>query len=199
MLKDILNTSIAMLAVSLIVAIRARGDIQSNASGPEIWRVANRCGINSMYIVLRFHGKQVNYGDVERQLPVQAAGSSLADLRHCAIFFGLDANILHGTPEALKSCPLPAIAHCEEAKNVTGHYVVIMAMTRDAVQYIDGSTGTIALMPLSEFCQKWTGYVMTFQKRPWWHWLYPAVAALGATWIGLSLWIRHLDKKRSLL
>jgi Peptidase C39 family len=150
------------------------------------WRVQNKCPVNSLYIALHVWGRQVSYRELEDRLPVGRAGSSLKELRDCARLFGADTKVLRLTPEALRACPLPVIAHCEEEKGVTGHYVVVVGISGDnQVEYIDGTTAVTDVLPMSEFRKKWTGHVLCCASDAWWNRLLPAAAFLAA--VGLSL------------
>jgi len=162
--------------------------------GSETWRVAQKCGVNALYVALRLHGKQVDYRELESRLPVGEDGSTLADMKACARAFGLHAEVVKATPEALTRCRLPVIAHCEQERSRSGHYIVVMSVTPAGVQFIDGTTTAISTLTTSEFKQLWTGYLLVFENRLWWSLLFPGAAILGLCSIGLATWARLRER-----
>jgi ABC-type bacteriocin/lantibiotic exporter with double-glycine peptidase domain len=150
----------------------------------------NKCPSNSLYIFLSILGKRLDYQELEHYLPVDQSGSSLADMRRCTEPFGVRTTVLKLTPEDLPNCPVPAILHCEEEKAVTGHYVILLAATSDEVEYVDGTTAIIDVMPMSEFRKNWSGFVLVPEERPWWSPLLPATAVLGILSLSLGVLTR---------
>lgn len=168
-----------------------KGGLQKRQSDPEIWRATNRCSINSLYLILRLYDIDVTYEEVESRLPIDEAGSSLAEMRECATSFGLNATILKASPESLVQCPFPCIAHEEMDRTITGHYVVVVEAQPQMVEVIDGSSVITKRLRMPEFKKDWTGYVLVFEKRPWWTVLYPVAMVLGIASIGLTMWSRR--------
>jgi hypothetical protein len=156
----------------------------------EVWRVAKKCSVNSLYVFLRLHGQETTYEKVEERLPVRKTGTNLAEMRQCAGEFGLNSQVIKATPDMLASCPLPAIAHWEEEVGVSGHYVVLLSTKEDWVEIIDGTTGVRDYLTLVDFRKKWSGYLLVVQGPLWWRWLYLAAGVLGVIPLGLGLWWR---------
>jgi len=101
----------------------------------------------------------------------------------------MDARVVKAAPETLKQCPLPAIAHCEEEKAVTGHYVVLISVGPLNVEVIDGTTGRLLLVPKVKFCKDWTGYLLISESpRPWGSW---GIAAFAGATVGLVAFSRR--------
>jgi len=155
----------------------------------KIWRVANQCSVNSLYVFLRLHGQEPTYAAIEERIPVGKRGTSLAEMRRCAAEFGLNTEVVKATPDALSSCPLPAIAHCEEQVG-SGHYVVVLSTKEDWVEFVDGTTGVRDYSPMTDFRKRWSGYLLVVQGGLWWRWLYLAAGLLGLVPLGLGLWWR---------
>ncbi len=162
-------------ATSLSGASGTQGDWERSG----VWRAANKCSVNALYVALRLQHVQLKYADAERTMQVNAAGSSLADLHRCAGEFGMSSVMLRITPDALSQSHLPCVAHLEEERSVTGHFVVVVAAGREWVEYIDGTTVATHLVSMSEFRKSWTGYVLLFEHPPWWKRLLPAAGLLG--------------------
>src|SRR5690349_15112735 len=98
---------------------------QATASGSLAWRTAKKRASNASYLAHRLNDINVSYTDVDRQHPTGDRGNTLAEVRDAAKALGLEAVVLQATPESLSRCPLPCIAHLEEERGATGHYVVV--------------------------------------------------------------------------
>jgi hypothetical protein len=153
-------------------------DPKAAGADTTIWRINKKCGQNCIYICMKMLGKRVLYDEIGRSLTVTDDGSSSAELRDCSRRFGVEASIYQAGPQSLLRAPLPLIAHWEEERG-TGHYVVVIASNADGVQFVDGTTAAIRVLPWPEFEKRWSGYVLVFQERPWWWPLVPVAAALG--------------------
>jgi hypothetical protein len=189
-----------MLASMMIVASgRApaqQADVADQGGGLADWRVPNRCACNCLYAMFRLNRMDVKYERVYDKLPVAASGSSLKDMRRCAASLGLNTRVVKATPETLKECPLPAIAHTEEEKAVAGHYVVLISVGPQDVELIDGTTGRVLLFPKVRFCKDWTGYLLISESpRPWGSW---AIAALTGAMVGVATFSR-LHRRQSVI
>jgi hypothetical protein len=172
------------------------GEPVTAADGTKLWRFGNKCAVNSLYLLLRLRGKPVTYPEVEAVLPVTANGTNLADVRRCAEGLGLRCRVIKTTPEALYRCPLPAIAHTEEQKATTGHYVVITAVGLDGIEAIDGTSAAINLTPMGSFRKAWTGYLLvTEDEAPLWRKLSPAAIASGGLALALAVGLRRLKTR----
>jgi hypothetical protein len=158
----------------------------------KIWRVANQCSVNALYMLARLHGKKVNYAGIEDRLPVREKGTSLAEMRDCASEIGLPCRVFKTTPDVLNRCALPVIAHWEEQRGITGHYVLVVAVKDGWVEYIDGTTAITDVLPMTEFRKRWSGYLLVPQEgKGWLWWVYLAAAVLGPLSLGLALWSRR--------
>ena len=160
-------------ATLALVAIAAAGAGVSGQDAPDrpppnggsqqdLWRVENRCAANSLYLLLRMNHKEVDYAEVESHVPVTARGANLADMRRGAERYGLAADVVKATPEYLKRCPLPAVAHVEPENGggTRGHYVVVTAAGSENVELIDGTTAMADVVPWAKFGKQWSGYLL---------------------------------------
>jgi ABC-type bacteriocin/lantibiotic exporter with double-glycine peptidase domain len=131
------------------------------------------CGVNSMYALLRLLGAQVSYQEMEAELPVGPAGSTLKDMREVACRHGVAARVVRATPEQLWRCELPVIAHLE--KNSTddfdnqsrGHFVVLVQADSQFVRYIDGTSGFVKTTSADEFVRQWSGLLLVPAPSAW--------------------------------
>jgi hypothetical protein len=128
--------------------------------GQEFWRLANRCGVNSLFMMARLSGIPADYGTVQAAVPVTSKGTSLSDLRRFAIRIGIDAEVRRITPAILEALPMPVIAHVEQKEGQTNHYVVVTVVRPDGVEAIDGTTAILRFIPMVAFKKSWTGYVL---------------------------------------
>lgn len=185
-----------IIAIALLTVATA-AKCSDPPPSPLIWRTVNRCPINSLYIVLRMHGRPVDYRQLEQDIPISERGSSLVHLRDSANRYGLNALIVRETPNELPHYDLPVIAHWEEEKESTGHYVVVTAATDTWVEYIDGGTAMINVMPMNEFSKRWTGYAVVFQRRTSWHAVFLSCVGLGVLVILFGILdLRHRTRNR---
>jgi len=132
-----------------------------------IWRTAYACPINATYLAMKMHGADVRYQEVLEGLNVQPEGTSLVDLRDFVTKHGLKGEIVRTTLSSLPNLDLPVIAHWEQEKNTTGHYVVIIAASGNGVEFIDGTSACLRAVPLAEFGKPWTGYVLLVKENNW--------------------------------
>jgi ABC-type bacteriocin/lantibiotic exporter with double-glycine peptidase domain len=140
-------------------------------------------------MIMRLKDRPVSYRRIEEQLPFDPAGNSLTELRDCLRSFGLSTSIVQARPGLLEVCALPAIAHWEEEKATTGHYVIITGIAKDRVEYIDGTTAGISILSMSEFRKRWSGYLLLTEiPRNSWRFLFYLAVVLGGASIGWGVW-----------
>lgn len=134
--------------------------------GREVWRVANRCAVNATYLMLRLKGRPADYRTIDAAAPVSKRGTSLAELRQLVTRFGLQARIVKSSPALLSQVSLPAIAHVEEQRGTTGHYIIVTALHPNGIETIDGTSAALLFTPMSEFRKAWTGYLLVEEPAP---------------------------------
>jgi ABC-type bacteriocin/lantibiotic exporter with double-glycine peptidase domain len=138
----------------------------------------------------------LTYDEIQDGLAVGAGGTSLADIRLFLEKNGLDCIVIKTDPAHIGDQRLPLIAHWEEEKDRSGHYVVVTAVGKDWVEYIDGTTAAISVLTLADFSKRWTGYAMIVAPRAMlWTWI-GALCVLDALAMFVALLVRW--KKREL-
>lgn len=199
------NSSVLLAAASLVAALAspARGDPPPAARlTPErealIWRVTKNCGVNSLYVLLGAHGRETEYEPLMADLEARKTGSenSLADLRAAAADRGLECRVGKATLEGLRSLPKPVIVHVEDGGTTSGHFMVVVDVRPDAVDLIEGTTGSEVTLSDREFTQAWTGYVLYvpppwYAAIPWWAFALAAAAVGGTAGLGLTRAVRR--------
>jgi ABC-type bacteriocin/lantibiotic exporter with double-glycine peptidase domain len=185
---------IAASAASAFPLSSQQGD-ESGSAGAKIWRtVANKCGINTIFLMMRLNHKAVSYEGLERGVPVTTEGTSLADIRRYLMSLGLATRIVKTTPEKLGRYALPAIAHLEEELGSTGHYVIITGLGPDWVELIDGTSAILMTQTMSEFRKRWSGYLLVVDTPSRWGWVFPTTAALGGVMTVVGVFFRTRRK-----
>jgi ABC-type bacteriocin/lantibiotic exporter with double-glycine peptidase domain len=169
----------------------------SDDSDREIWRVGNRCGINSVYVLLRLLGRPVSYDVTAAAFPVRSVGQSIGEMQDFMQSQGVPSEVVMVTPERLRQCPLPAIALLEVDKAEGGHFVVILSVQHDGVWIVDGTSAALNFMPSEEFFREWRGYLLIQNSRfAGLRWLYAVAIAIGTANVTYSVW-SELVRRRS--
>jgi hypothetical protein len=168
------------------------------------WRTPMFCGVNSMYAFLRLHGAQVSHRQMEDELPVGQAGSTLKDMREVACRHGVTARVVRATPEQLWRCELPVIAHLEKESTddfdnqARGHFVVLVQADRRVVSYIDGTTGFVETKEADQFLRQWSGLLLARAPATWpGAYFAGAAAAVGIGGLLAGWWLRRLFRRRA--
>ena len=137
---------------------------------------------------LHLHDRRVVYREIEQRLPRSDEGTTLKEVRDCILSYGLDAAIVRGTPRSLGQGSLPQIVHWEEEAGVSGHYVVLIGVGDDHVQYIDGTTAIIHTMATPVFLKRWTGYMVVHAPRHFASILFVSLIVVGLLLMGYAYW-----------
>jgi hypothetical protein len=155
-----------------------------------VWRSERACGVNCVYLMLGYFDKDVRYEKLERDLWIeQGRLNSLTDLKRELVASGLSVMIARADREALKTGPLPVIAHMEVVTgrgDKKGHFVLVTIADDNDVSYVDGTTAVPQTVPWREFERDWTGYVL-IHDRPGAGWLLRSAVfvAVGAAFSAL--------------
>ena len=86
-------------------------------------------------------------------------GTNVLGLIEAAHKMGLQAKGVKGTLESLSKIPKPAIAHVI-VKGTLHHYVVLYAVTKKSVTFMDPADGRLHTRSLDQFSQEWTGVLV---------------------------------------
>jgi ABC-type bacteriocin/lantibiotic exporter with double-glycine peptidase domain len=149
---------VAFLGPFLLVSVV----VHAVEEGDKLWRVSEKCGINSLYLMLRLRGQDVQYRDVENSLGWNPQGHSLSELQNTAANLAgqLELETVKGNYDFLQTVDLPVIAHFEEALQAVGHFVVIYAVNDRVVEYVDGTTAAPTKLERELFNDIWSGYLI---------------------------------------
>lgn len=122
-------------------------------------RSGNDCGAAALVAVATQHGRMIAYADVCRELAPAGKGTNLLALARAAEHFGFRAAGMTSSYDALRGCPLPAIAHIRRRLGA-GHFVVVHRWTATHVVIADPAVG-LRRLTRRGLCRRWSGYLLT--------------------------------------
>jgi hypothetical protein len=131
------------------------------------WRSENQCGLNSLYVLLRLAGIDVDYHDVRRRYPNNGQPTSILTLQDLASQFGLELTAGKTNVVGLQRVAKPVIAHFETVATrgeASGHYVVVTNVNEQQVTYVDGTTAETRSVSWEDFNKLWTGFVLVHDR-----------------------------------
>jgi len=107
-------------------------------------------------------GKEVNYADLERSVPVDPQrGTSLQDLVEGAGKSAVELEVRNLNPKDLRLLEPPYVAHLENPdKGDAGHYVTVYFHEGDTCWLIDGTSGLERGMTFEDLQAVSSGYVV---------------------------------------
>lgn len=160
----------------------------------DVWRDASRCGINSLYLLLRAHSVSVDYDEVLARCPPRLeAGVSLADIQNTATDYGFPTVVVKLNEKSLVNV-LPAIVHLESDLSKQGsllergHFSLATEINAEQVRLIDGTSGVAHSLSRTDFLRRWTGYAIT-SSPPSHAWLLPITILHCAMWLVVNSWL----------
>lgn len=115
------------------------------------------CGVSCLVMIGRYWGKKFSINQIRPMANVDRKGASLWGLVNAAESIGFTTRPIKGTLKGLSEQNLPAIAHWEG-----NHYIVVYAISRNAVVVSDPAIGRLRLTH-AQFRQGWTGYTLLVQ------------------------------------
>lgn len=129
------------------------------------WVGGTQCGPNSLFILGRIIGRDVERAAVAKVCPHDPVrGVSLADLEDAGARIGLPVEVRQVTCADLARLPTPFVAHIEHpsGKENSGHFLVVFAHRRDQHTFgvIDGSSGMHSYRDAGSLCRTFSGYVL---------------------------------------
>jgi hypothetical protein len=145
---------------------RESSGTDARTSNPVLWRSERLCGVNCVYLMLKFYGSQPDYSRVESAL-LHEDLCTLTDIKH--FLYSQDPSFLMARtdPPGLQTLPMPVIAHLDLRSprgETRGHFVLITGTDADGVSYVDGTTAEPYTRPWKEFKRQWTGYIIYKKK-----------------------------------
>ena len=119
------------------LSLREGKQLLNKLEDGQVALVDKQCGISCLYLVLKLHGFEPKFAELQELIPVGKHGASLHDLADVSRKLGFQARAVRCKPDELDSLRLPAIAHLEVFNDPYPylHYVVITK--------IDGSDMTM--------------------------------------------------------
>lgn len=138
----------------------ALNPVAGPAVAPVDWRVDTRCGVNSLYVMLRMLNRPVTYEQLLKETAVGEQGSSAAELARVASLHGVHLTPVHATIRSVSRWPLPAIVHLQRQTDFMGHYMLYLGSRGDAHQLLDCTSGETRAVPEGDFNSLWSGYVL---------------------------------------
>jgi hypothetical protein len=146
-----------------------------------------KCGIECLYLLMRFHNEPCNLGDLERLVPIGSDGSSLPDLESAGRKMGLPLRCARFDPNSISRVPVPAIIHLE-ADGGFRHYVILLEVNERHVRLLDPTLNSFIDVSHRQFAQIATGYCLICYK-PWFGPELVAVCVgIGALIVVLVVW-----------
>ncbi|MFN8740444.1 MAG: cysteine peptidase family C39 domain-containing protein [Pirellula sp.] len=136
----------------------------------QIWRSERACAANCAYLLLKMHGRECDYSDVEKRL-VKENLSNAHDIKLVLQEHGLETTIFRTDMDRLSRADFPVIAHVEQSSalsETSGHFVLLIGFGDDMVEYYDGTTVERYRIRKSEFSKNWTGIaIVANAQRNW--------------------------------
>lgn len=120
---------------------------------------ASDCGAACLSSIARAYGYELPVSRMRQLASTERNGTSVMGLVEAAEKMGFIAKGVKGPPEALKSAPLPCIAHLEIRRNFY-HFVVLTRLGKKRVKYMDPDGGLIKKSNYEDFLEKWTGVLV---------------------------------------
>lgn len=130
------------------------------------WQRPDACGANCLFVFLQLHDVDADHAELLRRLPMQPGGASLADLCDICDSYKFPTEVVVATPAEIQHLPMPAVAHVGSRRG-DDHFVVLISATGDHVRLLDGSSGSIRLIPMQDFETLWSGYLLVPIRSKW--------------------------------
>jgi CRP-like cAMP-binding protein len=115
---------------------------------------ATDCGVASLAMIARFHGRDVSPEALRRSVRLGPRGASLMALQEAAAALGFGCQAVRVGADQLADVTLPAVAHLAE-----GHYVVVYERGRDGIVVGDPAAGVVTL-GADSFRRAWSGNLL---------------------------------------
>ena len=123
------------------------------------------CGAACLCSVAESFGYHISLSRMRELASTDRTGTNVMGLVEAAEKMGLFAKGIKGPPEAIKSAPLPSIAHLEiDGKFL--HFVVLTQVGRRYVKYMDPDGGILKKVSLETFKKCWTGVLVILAPGP---------------------------------
>jgi len=126
---------------------------------------ASDCGAACLSSIARAYGYDIPVSRMRQLASTERHGTSVMGLVEAAEKMGFIAKGIKGPPEALRSAPIPSIAHLIVNNNMY-HFVVLCSFGKKGVKYMDPDGGTIKKETYEDLKEKWTGVIVVMVPGP---------------------------------
>jgi len=130
------------------------------------------CGYNSLYLFLRLKGREVAFSDVKVRVKIGENGTSFFDLQNATTDVGMLTETARCSYSALCSLNMPVIAWINKNPDVAvsdepviGHFIVLVKVDVNGVEYIDGTSGVKGTMKQTNFVKQWNGMILKEKNK----------------------------------
>jgi ABC-type bacteriocin/lantibiotic exporter with double-glycine peptidase domain len=132
---------------------------ESTSAGANRFKV---CGPNSLYVLCRLSGVDIDYPALVATISVGDRGVSLSDLHHAAMQHGFQCSVVRSLDLNLSACSTPFIAHMvpKNARSREGHFVVVTAVESGTCDFVDGTSAKLHQLSTSQFREQWSGFAL---------------------------------------
>ena len=117
------------------------------------------CGAACLCSIARAFGYDIPLSRIRELASTDRQGTSVAGMVEAAEKMGFLARGVKGPPQALKSAPIPSIAHLKVKKNFY-HFVVLTRIGNRHVRFMDPEGGTIKKISYRAMEKMWTGVLV---------------------------------------
>ena len=118
------------------------------------------CGAACLASVAAHHQLLLPVARIRQFATTDQRGTNMLGMVKAATKLGFQAKGVKGTVESLSKIPLPAVAHVVVQEQQLHHYVVLYAVTKKRVTYMDPGDGQLHRVPVAEFQAQWTGVLL---------------------------------------
>jgi Peptidase C39 family len=158
----------ALLTPCLVLLARSSSGMDAGPPSSQVaapWRIGERDAVNSLYFLLRFHGRAVSYGQVVSALEGGKRRSTIGQVQAAAQLLGLRCGVYRCGAAELTKLDSPAIVHVEPWGVQSGGFSVLLstydpANVEGGVLVLDGGLATIRYFPLDVFRREWSGHIL---------------------------------------
>ncbi len=123
------------------------------------------CGAACLCSIARAFGYDMPLSKMRELASTDRNGSNVMGLVEAAEKMGFFARGIKGPPEALKSAPVPSIAHLKTDRNIY-HFVVLTRIGKQHVKYMDPESGDIRKARWNDWVRQWTGVLVIMAPGP---------------------------------
>ncbi|MFC2116224.1 peptidase domain-containing ABC transporter [Bacteroidota bacterium] len=123
------------------------------------------CGVACLCSIARSFGYHIPLSKMRELAFTERSGTNVLGLVEAGEKMGFFAKGIKGPPQALRSAPLPCIAHLKVDRNLF-HFVVLTWVGKRYVKYMDPESGSFKKVPYETFIENWTGVLIIFAPGP---------------------------------